>query len=152
MRPENRVELEGTVHGANWLSYGRGQQGRVNFWLAVSRELAGEGADLFHCGIEPKCGDELLRLERELRDGRSVKIAAIARSLVNAEASLNAQLPSVIFIAEECGLDGGEARSAHRIGLPPRQRSAHGKVAAAHDDTVAAAQLDLLQAAGGPRA
>lgn len=146
MKTENRVELEGSVHGVPWTSYGRGQQGRVNFWLAVSRALAGDGFDVFHCGIEPKTGDEILRLERELRAGRTVRIAAVARSLVDVEARLEAQMPGVIFIATELGLDGEELRSAHRIGVPRRERPV-GKAAAAHDyeDGAAgsAAELEL---------
>ena len=151
MNAENRVEFDGSVHGTGaWLTYGRGQQGRVNFWLAVSRECAGDGFDVLHCAVEPKSGPELLRLERELRPGRRVRIAAVARSLVNPEARLDAQPPGVIFIAEECGLDGEELRSAHRIGAPRRERPA-GKAAAAHDyeDGAAGAGAELeLQEAG----
>ncbi len=150
MNAENRVELEGSVHGVPWTSYGRGQQGRVNFWLAVSRALAGDGFDVFHCVIEPKTGDEILRLERELRAGRTVRISATARSLVNVEARLEAQMPAVIFIAEAVGLDGEDLRSAHRIGAPRRERPV-GKAAAAHDyeDEAAgeAAELELQEAA-----
>jgi hypothetical protein len=138
-RTDNRVELEGTVHDVPWLSYGRGQRGRVNFWLQVSRELAGEGVDIFHCAIEPKSGDEVLRLEREVRAGRTVRIVAIARSRVDLELPLDRQAPSVIFVAEECGLDDEPSRSAHSVGLPRRSHP-HGKAAAAGDD------LALLEA------
>ena len=148
MRATNRVELEGTVHGAPWLSYGRGQQGRVNFWLAVSRELAGEGFELLKCAIEPRCGEELLRLDRELRDGRMVHIVARARSQVDVDAALPAQTPGVIFVADECGLDGEAPRSAHRVGLP-RPVRAHGKMAAAGDvEPSTAAEGELLRLEG----
>jgi hypothetical protein len=98
----------------------------------VSRECAGDGFDVLHCAIEPKSGPELLRLERELRPGRRVRISASARSLINVEARLDAQAPAVIFIAEECGLDGDTPRCAHNVGVPRRERPT-GKAAAAHD-------------------
>mgnify|MGYP000494027895 CR=1 FL=1 len=70
----------------------------------------------------------------------------LARSLVDVEARLEAQMPGVIFIATELGLDGEELRSAHRIGVPRRERPV-GKAAAAHDyeDGAAgsAAELEL---------
>lgn len=151
MHAVNRVELEGTVHGAPWLSYGHGQQGRVNFWLAVSRELAGEGFELLQCAVEPRCGEELLRLDRELRDGRAVRIVARARSIVNLDAGLLSQTPGVIFVADECGLDGEAPRSAHRVGLARPQR-AQGKMAAAGDierpDGAGDATLLPLEGAG----
>ena len=151
MHATNRVELEGTVHGAPWLSYGRGQQGRVNFWLAVSRELAGEGFELLLCAVEPKCGEELLRLDRELRDGRAVRIVARARSTVNVDAALQAQVPGVIFIADECGLDGEAPRSAHRVGVA-RPARAQGKRAAAGDVERSAVpgEGELLHLEGAP--
>ena len=130
----NRVELAGTVHGATWTSYNRHQRGRVNFWLAVDRDLAGDGFDLFQCAIEVQSGDELKRLDRELTDGRQLRLAAIARSQVNIDASLNAQKCVVIFLAEGCCMDGAQdLRSAHRIGAAPKHH-AHGKAAAANDD------------------
>lgn len=133
MNETNRVELEGTVHGDTWTSAGGSdQRGRVNFWLAVSRQLAGDGFELLQCGIEPRSGDELLRLDRELREGRTVHLVAVARSLVDVDLPLRGQEPRVVFIAQECGLDGEEARSAHRVGLP-RRHHAHGKAAAAGD-------------------
>lgn len=127
----NHVELHGTIHGESWTSYGRGERGRVNFWLAVSRELAGQGVDMLRCAIEPRTGEEVLRLERELRDGRSVRLWAHARSQVEPSEPVTASTrPEVVFIAEECGLDGEEARNAHRVGV---KHHAHGKAAAAGD-------------------
>lgn len=132
MNAANCVHLEGTVHESPWTSYGRGERGRVNFWLAVSRELAGDGFELLRCAIEPKTGEELLRIERELRAGRTVRLVAFARSLVDPELPLLQQEPRVIFVAEECGLDNDTLRSAHRIGLPRRHHE-RGQMAAAHD-------------------
>lgn len=132
MNRANQVELEGTVHGVPWLSYGRGQRGRVNFWLAVSRDLAGEGFDLLQCAVEPRCGQEVLRLDREIRDGRVVRLRAQARSGIDLDLGLEAQKPVVVFVAEECALDQEELRSAHRLGLP-RRIHARGKAAAAGD-------------------
>lgn len=147
MKTANRVELEGTVHGRPTRSYGRGQQGRVNFWLAVSRELAGEGFDLLQCAVEPRSGDELLRLERELREGRTVHLMAMARSLVDLDRALQRQEPRVIFLAHECGFDGEELRSAHRVGLP-RRHHLHGKAAPAGDVELAEREPDLLPLEG----
>lgn len=142
MNPANICTLEGTVHGEPWTSYGRGQQGRVNFWLAVSRELTGERVELLQCGIEPRSGGEVLRLKDEIRDGRTVRLCACAHSLVDSDLPLTAQPPAVVFIAEECSFDGQELRNAHR-------RYHHGKAAAAGD--VETAEIDELLETGGKR-
>ncbi len=138
MNLSNQVSLEGTVQedpwsGANWARYRQDGHAQIRFWLAVSREIAGEGWDLLLCAIEPRNGDELLRLQRELVIGRTVRIHAIARSLLPKEKP-NENAPSVIFIAEECGLDSEAAHSAHRVGCAPRKHHAHGKMAAAGDE------------------
>ena len=143
MNRANHVELEGTVQGVPWLSYGRGQRGRVNFWLAVSRDLAGEGADLLQCAVEPRCGQEVLRLDREMRDGRRIRLVAQARSGIDLDQALEPQKPVVVFVAEECAFEDEELRSAHRVGLP-RRVSVRGKVAAAGD-------VDLLPLEGEVR-
>lgn len=137
MNPANVVQLEGTIqedvrNGVTWSRYRVNGHAQIRFWLAVSRELMGEGWDVLLCAIEPRNADELLRLERELTRGRTVKLNAIARSLCKQD-NPHEDNPGVIFIAEECGLDGAAAHSAHRIGCAPRKSHAHGKMAAAGD-------------------
>jgi hypothetical protein len=129
---ENQVHFAGTVHDAAWTSYGRGLQGCVNFWLAISRELAGDGFDLVQCAIEHKTGEEIDRLKMELHAGRTVHVVGSVRSRVRADASLLAQKPEAVFIASEVGLDGEAPRCAHNLGKP---RRVMGKMAAAHDDS-----------------
>lgn len=140
----NLVHLEGTIHGQNWSRYKRPDRGQVRFWLAVSRDLAGEGYELLLCAIEPKSADEIYRLERELGDGRSIVLNASAHSLIDIDRPPQETSPGVIFIAEEVGLAGGAIRSAHSVGSPPRRHHAHGKMAAAGDDL----QLPDLEATG----
>ncbi len=137
MNPANTVTLEGTIrddvrNGPNWSRYRVNGHAQVRFWLAVSRDLAGEGWDTLLCAIEPRTGDEVLRLQRELTTGRTVKICAIARSLTDPDLPDESH-PGVIFIADECELDGNDARSAHRLGCAARRHHAHGKMAAAGD-------------------
>lgn len=137
MNPENMVHLEGTVqpdvrNGANWTRYRVNGHAQVRFWLAVSRPLMGEGWDVFLCAIEPRNGDELLRLEREITERRTVKLTAVALSLSKQDHP-DEDNPGVIFVAEECGLDGNEPHSAHRVGCAPRKHHATGKMAAAGD-------------------
>ena len=131
MNPANQVRLEGTLAGDCWTRWKARDRGKVMFWLAVSRELAGDGFDRLLCAIEPKSPEEVYRLERELVDGRAVKLEAEARMAVEhpTEAA-----PGVLFVAECCGIDGQAPRSAHNVGLPPRRIHAHGKAAAAGDD------------------
>lgn len=137
MSSANTVQLEGTIqpdvrNGANWSRYRVNGHAQIRFWLAVSRDLMGEGWDVLLCAIEPRNGDELLRLERELTERRTVRLTAVARSLTPQD-NPHEESPGVIFVAEECGLDGNEAHSAHRVGCSPRKHHAHGKMAAAGD-------------------
>jgi hypothetical protein len=138
MNPANSVQLQGIVQEdsrdgmSNWTRYRQNGHAQVRFWLAVSRDTAGDGWDVLLCAIEPRSGEELLRLERELTRGRTVKLCAIARSLQPSD-NPHEDNPGVIFIAEECGLDGKEASSAHRVGCAARKHHAHGKMAAAGD-------------------
>lgn len=149
MNSDNHVHLSGTVHvqpitGASWTCWkpGPGARGQVRFWLAVSRDLAGEGYDILLCAIEPKTADEVRRLELEFRGGRTVEIDARARQLAK---DVDERHSNVIFIAETCGFDGAAAVSAHKVGIPHRRHHAHGKMAAAGD--VEPEQPDLLVAA-----
>ena len=135
MTIDNLVQLAGSLHDAPWTSYGRAAQGCVNFWLAVSREQAGDGFDLVRCCVEHKTADEIGRLMAELKAGRTVRVSAAVRSQVRSDASLLAQAPAVVFVVSELGLDGQAPRNAHNVGRPPRH---HGKAAAANDG-------DLLQ-------
>lgn len=135
MNPANLIDLEGTIvsdprEGACWTRWKAGGRGQARFWLAVSRDLAGEGFDAFLCAIEPKTADEVRRLEHELRVGRTVHLHATARSLMRKDV-YDENSPSVIFVAEECSLDGQAVRNAHRIGYGPRKHHEHGKMAAA---------------------
>lgn len=135
MNAANLVHLDGTVHGDCWTRW-KARAGQVRFWLEVSRDLAGDGCDLFLVAIAPESADEVWRLQREIRDGRSCSVAAAAKSLVKLDAPLQHQenQPGVIFVAESCGLDGAQERNAHQVGALHRPR-AHGKMAAANDDT-----------------
>lgn len=138
MNPDNVIHLDGTVQGDAWTRWPVKRPGQVRFWLAVSRELAGEGMDVFLCAVAPRSAEELYALEREIRAGRRVRINAEARRTSGA---LFEDEPGVIFIAEECGFDGAEARNAHTL---HRRHAAHGKCAAAGDVDGAAAELPLL--------
>lgn len=135
MNAANLVHLDGTIHGECWTRW-KARDGQVRFWLEVSRDLAGDGTDLFLVAIAPKSAEEVFRLEREIRNGRSCAIAATARSLVQLDAPLQHQekMPAVIFVAESCGLDGAHERNARQLGAHPRHRL-HGKLAAANDDS-----------------
>lgn len=141
MNPENLIQLTGSVQGDTWTRWkpGPGMRGQVRFRLAVSRELAGEGYDLFVCAIEPRSAAELPALERELRAGRQVKLSATARAVAAAPGH---EEPCVIFVAEECGFDGQEARNVHALHRRPQVR---GKLAAAGD------VAELLPLEGGLR-
>lgn len=135
MNAANLVHLDGTVHGDCWTRW-KARAGQVRFWLEVSRNLAGDGCDLLLVAIAPRSAEEVYRLQRELRDGRSCSVAAAARSLVQMDRPLQHQenLPGVIFVAESCGLDGAHERNAHQVGAVHRHRL-HGKLAAVADDT-----------------
>lgn len=126
MTPDNVILLDGTVHGDAWTRWPVRKPGQVRFWLAVSRELAGEGCDVFLCAIQPKTAEEVFALEREIRAGRHVRIHAEAHTVGDA----TEERPGVIFIAEECGFDGAPPKNAHAIHKRVR---AHGKCAAAGD-------------------
>jgi len=146
MNPHNRVELVGTVHadvhnGASWTRWKPGGRGQVRFWLAVSRDLLGDGYDLLLCAIEPQTAQEVDRLEREIRAGRTVHLVAQARQPIVSGKMLQEDSTCVIFVAETCGFDGHEPVNAHKVGIHKRP---HGKMAAAND-------LELLEAAGGDR-
>lgn len=139
MNPQNHVELVGTVHadhfnGASWTRWKPGGRGQVRFWLAVSRELLGEGYDVLLCAIEPKSSGEIERLERELTAGRTVHLCSQARR-ISGDRHVPGEESSigVIFIAETCGLDGVAPISAHKVGIVHPRRHAHGKMAAAND-------------------
>lgn len=128
------VSLEGTIFsdrhsGSCWTRWTPGGRGKVFFWLAVSRDLAGDGFDLLLCAVEPKTAPEIRVLEAELRAGRTVHLNAFARQLAKDPTE---QSSSVIFIAETCGLDGAAAVDVHRVGNM-RKKCAHGKMAAAGD-------------------
>jgi hypothetical protein len=137
MNPANIVHLEGTIredrwNGANWSRHRVDGHVQIRFWLGVSRELAGEGFDVLLCAIEPRNGQELLRLERELTVGRQVRLTAVAHSL-QPQDNPDEKTPGVVFIAEECGLDGEATHNAHRVGYAQRKHHARGKMAAAGD-------------------
>lgn len=129
MNLANHCELEGTIHGDCWTRWKSRERGQVRFWLAISRELAGDGFDLVLCAIEPSTADEVYRLERELLNGRTVKLEAQARTT---HAHAVEESPGVIFVAECAGLDGRAPGDAHRLGVQ-RRPHAHGKMAAAGD-------------------
>lgn len=131
MNPDNLVTLAGSVYDAPWTSYGRQAQGCVNFWLAVSREEAGAGFDLVQCCVQHKTADEIGRLMAELKAGRTLRVSAAVRSQVRTDAALLAQVPAVVFVVSEIGLDGQAPRNAHNVGRP--HRTHHGKAAAAND-------------------
>lgn len=136
MNLENQIHLVGHVVGSTWTRWhSTGGRGQVRFWLGVSRELAGEGQDIFLCAIEPKTAPEIAGLEKELRQGRQVALEARAKSLVSEQASLHSQEASlgVIFISEQVGLDGHVLDSAHKVGTPSRHQRVTGKMAAAGD-------------------
>lgn len=136
MNPDNVIHLDGAVRGDCWTRWPVKKRGQVRFWLAVSREFAGEGNDVFLCAIQPKSPEEVFTLEREIRDGRRVRINAEAHQVGDAIEDR----PGVIFIAEECGLDGGEPKNAHTL---HRRLQAHGKCAAAGDVEGGTAELAL---------
>lgn len=131
MNPDNHCRLRGTVVGDCWSRWPVRARGRVYFWLAVSRSLAGDGTNRLLCAIEPNAADEVYRLEREIHDGRSITIDAAA---CQARDEVSESMPGVVFVAECCGLDGAPTRSAHNVGIAPRRNHAHGKAAAAGDD------------------
>lgn len=139
MNSDNVVEFHGTVHadriaGACWTRWKPGARGQVRFWLAVSRELAGEGYDVLLCCVEPKTAKEVDQLEVELRAGRSVHLIAQARRVPQGKNLANEEdAMTVIFHAESCGLDGAPPMDAHKLGSAHRKHSAHGKMAAAGD-------------------
>ena len=136
MNLDNFTHLDGTVRGECWTRWPVGKPGQVRFWLAVSRGFAGEGVDLFLCAVQPKSVTEITALERELRDGRHVRLHAEARQVGDAGCE---DRPGVVFVAEECGFDGGDPRNAHTI-----HKRAHGKCAAAGDvDGAEATELAL---------
>lgn len=150
MNPQNQVEFVGSVHadpiaGAAWTRWKKGGRGQVRFWLAVSRELMGDGFDVFLCAIEPQTAPEVDRLALQLTAGRTVHLFAQARRVeadlhgMNEENSM-----TVIFVAETCGFDGAEPFSAHKVGIVHRRHHAHGKMAAAGDT-----EPELLEMAGG---
>lgn len=153
MDPQNSVSLEGTVQadtlsGSAWTRWKPGGRGQVRFWLAVSRELAGEGYDVLLCAIEPKSPNEIERLERELKAGRTVHISGKARRMQpSGQIRAEEDSMSVIFVAETCGLDGAPPADAHKVGIPHRRHHAHGKMAAAGD--VEFDQPELLAPVGG---
>ena len=133
MNAANICHLEGTVqsfplYGDNWTRYNRHQRGQVRFWLGVSRELAGDGLDMLLCAIEPRSAEELRHYDGELRGGRTVQLAAVARALHQHETP-GESTPGVIFVAESCGFDGSSARAVHQGWRPAR-----GKMAAAGDE------------------
>ncbi len=134
MNAANLVHLDGTVHGDCWTRWKK-HDGQVRFWLEVSRDVA-DGTDIFLVAIAPKSAEEVYRLQREIRNGRSCSLAAAAHSLVHLDAPLTHQeeRPGVIFVAESCGLDGAQERNAHQVGAVRRHRLT-GKMAAANDDS-----------------
>lgn len=134
MNPDNVIHLDGSVQGDCWTRWPVRKPGQVRFWLAVSRDLAGEGNDVFLCAIQPKTAEEVFALEREIRAGRRVRINATAHTVGDA----TEEHPGVIFIADECGFDGGEPKNAHTV---HKRHAAHGKCAAAGDTD--AAELPL---------
>ncbi len=126
MNADNLIHLDGTVRGDCWTRWPVKKPGQVRFWLAVSRELMGEGVDVFLCAIQPRSAEEVYALEREIRDNRRVRINAAAQAV---GCDMIEDRPGVIFIAEECGLDGSAARNVHAL----HRHRAHGKCAAAGD-------------------
>jgi hypothetical protein len=89
MNTQNMCHLEGVIQGyghqdVNWTRYNRHQRGQVRFWLGIPRELAGDGLDVVLCAIEPHTVEELLQYQAELRAGRTVQLAAAARSRARA--------------------------------------------------------------------
>lgn len=135
MNPDNVIHLDGAVRGDCWTRWPVKKPGQVRFWLAVSRALAGEGNDVFLCAIQPKSAEEVLALQKEIRDGRRVRINGEAHAV----GEQIEERAGVIFIAEACGLDGAEVRNAHTL-----HKRAHGKCAAAGDaDAAEATELAL---------
>lgn len=138
MSLENICRLSGSVQadplaGANWTRYNRNQRGQVRFWLAVSRDLAGQGLDVLLCAIEPATVEELERYQAEIKPGRTVELAAHARATFQRP---NEDHPGVIFVAESCGFGGGAVLEVHH-----KQRQ--GKMAAAADDSGAELPLEV---------
>ena len=132
MNPDNVIHLDGIVTGDSWTRWPIKRPGQVRFWLSVARALAGEGRDLLLCAVQPKLAEEVYLLERGLSDGRRVRINAEARQACD---QVSEDRAGVIFIAEECGLDGGTPHNVHTL---HRRPAAQGKCAAAGD-----VELDL---------
>jgi len=136
----NLCHLEGTVqaysmYGDNWTRWRSPRQGiargQVRFWLALSRELAGDGLDVVLCAIEPCDEIEVKRYQEEIRGGRTVRLEARACSMADPEHPGESS-PGVVFVAESCGFDGAKPHDVHsRKHLRPQ-----GKLAAAADDSV----------------
>lgn len=140
MNPANCCKLEGVVHGECWTRYRAvvgAQRGQVRFWLAVSRDLAGSGLDYLLCALELGSIEDLRRYEVEIRDGRHVQLEAQARALDEQPQERN---PAVLFVAESCTFCVGAIAAGQR----PHRVAAHGKLAAAHDDSDAELPLEAV--------
>ena len=147
MNADNCCVLQGTILSDSWTRWrspAKGvAQGQVRFWLIVPREGASAGgrwlehADRLLCAIEPASAVEVARLERELLDGRQIRIEARAQSCVLSGLDVSAAAaeasPGVIFVAESVALEGSPAAGAHQVGAAPRP-AARGKMAAAGDE------------------
>lgn len=134
MNAQNMCHLEGVVqefpfYGANWSRCNPRGRYQVRFWLGVSRELAGDGLDLFLCAIEPRTQEELTHYTTEIRGRRAVSLNGTARDLQNAEVPGESSA-LVIFVAESCAFDGQEMHQVHE-----RKPARQGKMAAAGDDS-----------------
>lgn len=126
----NLCRLSGTVHGETWTRWRAPRaglaRGQVRFWLRVPRELAGEGAELLLCAVEPRDEQEVTNDERELAPGRSVELTAAARAAAAGDPDAHGAA-AVIFVAELCGFAGAPLAPVHT-------RPRVGKLAAAGDE------------------
>lgn len=129
MNTANICHLSGTVQGECWTCWrpGANARGQVRFNLAVSKEIPGDGFDVFLCAVEPADAGELRQLENELAPGRKVAISARAQITQSTPSTPN----SVLFVAKACDFDGGVPAS---LTPAPRRPHAHGKLAAAADE------------------
>jgi hypothetical protein len=123
MNPANLCHLEGIVAGDCWTRWACRERGQVRFWLAI-------GGQRLLCALELHSAAEVWRLEREIQDGRAVRLDAQARAL---DPDPREASPGVIFVAECCQLDGLDVSARH----VDRLSRLHGKAAAAGDRELA---------------
>lgn len=134
MNTANHCCLEGIVTSECWTRYSPRKRGQVRFWLVV-------GDDVLLCAVEPLAIVDVPVLETEIYAGRRLKIKAAAHrvDLANPFAE---RMAVVIFVAESCEFLDSQASHELTAAGPvnitaaaPRRHAAHGKMAAAGDDS-----------------